>query len=157
VLIVIFFVLLSSCSVFLGPDPDNNPKGIFNSIWNDFDNTYALFDIKGIEWKPVYDKYVTKISSGMSDKELFAVCSGMLGELDDAHVGLASSFGFFNSGGRLGSAVMEPFSLELVKSEYLNSGYSTAGDGIFTYGTFKSKPSLGYIFLSGFVHGKNTG
>jgi C-terminal processing protease CtpA/Prc len=143
--------------MFLGPDPDNNPEGIFNSIWNDFNKTYALFDIKGIDWKSVYDTYVTGITPGMSDKELFSVCSGMLGELDDAHVELSSSFGHFNSGGRLDTAVMEPFSLEIVKNKYLNSDYSTAGDGMFTYGTFKSKPYIGYIFLSGFAHGLNTG
>ena len=156
--VTLFFVcFLSACNVFLGPDPDDNPIGIFDSIWNDFDDTYALFDIKGIDWKAVYNTYVTRISSGMSDRDLFAVCSSLLGELNDAHVSLMSSFGEYNSGGRFDTANMENFSLDLVKTKYLNNDYASGGDGMFVYGTFKSKPAIGYIYISGFANGENTG
>jgi len=155
ILIVVFFLFLfSMCSIFLEADPDNNPKGIFNSIWNEFNKTYALFDIKGIDWKLAYDTHAGNIYPGMSDKELFNVCSDMLKELDDAHVDLRSSFAFFNSGDRLGTSNIEPFSLEVVRSEYLNSDYVRTSDGMFLYGTFKDDPSIGYIFINGFHLGE---
>ena len=156
-MIIVCLCLLSTCGVFLGPDPENNPKGIFDSIWNNFNDTYALFDIKGVNWNSVYDKYYPKISSGMSDKELFIVCSDMLGELNDAHVNLMSPFGYYNSGGRFDTSNMELFSLNLIKDEYLNSNYTSAGGGMFVYGTFKDHPSIGYIYISGFAYGENTG
>lgn len=152
-----FLVVFSACGVFLGPDPDNSPRGIFDSIWNDFDDTYALFDVKGINWKSVRNTYSAKISSGMSDRELFTVCSDMLKELKDAHVTLMSWFGHFNSGGRFDTTNMEPFSLEVVKDKYLNSDYALAGEGMFLYGTFESNPSIGYIYISGFASGDVTG
>ncbi|MCL2138563.1 MAG: S41 family peptidase [Treponema sp.] len=155
--ITALLVSLSACRLFLGPDPENSPRGIFDSIWNDFDASYALFDVKGIDWKSVYHNYAEEISPGMGGRELFRVCSGMLEELNDAHVNLSSPFGLFNSGRRLDLMNMEPFSLELVKTGYLEDGYSTAGEGMFTYGTFKTKPSAGYIYISGFAKGENMG
>jgi len=154
---VFILVFFSTCNVFLGPDPDNSPQGIFDSIWNDFDKNYALFDVKGINWKTIYNTYVTNIFSDMNDSELFSVCSDMLGELNDAHVNLMSSFDYFNSGSKFNTLNVEPFSLDLIKSNYLNSDYDLVGEGMFLYGTFKTKPSVGYIFISGFAYGKTTG
>ena len=148
--------MLGACGAFLGSDPENSPQGIFDSIWNEFDRTYALFDIKGINWKTVYNSNAAKISPGMSDKELFKVCSDMLGVLNDAHVTLMSPFATYNSGGRFDTSNMEPFSLDVIKTKYLNAEH-TAGGGMFVYGTFKSKPSVGYIHISGFANGENTG
>jgi len=153
---IFFMVVFQACSLFLGPDPGGSPIEIFDSIWNDFDKTYALFDVKGIDWKTVYNNHVSGISSGMSDKDLFAVCSGMLGELNDAHVTLSSSFNHYNAGGRLDTSNIQPFSLDLIKNNYINNP-ATAGEGMFTYGTFRSNPDIGYIFIKGFFQGSNTG
>jgi len=76
--LILTVVLLSSCQIFLGPDPDNNPRGIFDRIWTDFDETYALMDVKGINWNDVYNKYSPRISSDMNDRQLFEVCADML-------------------------------------------------------------------------------
>lgn len=146
-------LLVSSCSVFLDPDPGSKPQNIFDSIWNDFNNTYALFGIKGIDWKAMHNTYVTRITPDMGDRELFTVCSNMLGELNDPPVQLMSPFACYNSGGRFDSVNMEPFSLDLVKSKYLDNA-EMAGRGMFTYGTIKSKPSVGYIYISGFANGE---
>jgi len=151
-LIIIAVVLLSSCQVFLGSDPENNPKGIFDRIWTDFDETYALFDVKGINWNEVYKNTSPLISSGMSEQQLFDVCANMLKTLNDAHVYIMSPFAFSNSGGRFDVVNNEPFSLEVVK-KYLNNGGSSAGDGMFLYGTFLSKPRVGYIYIAGFALG----
>ena len=149
---IIAVALLSACQVFLGSDPDNNPRGIFDRIWTDFDETYALMDIRGINWNDVYDNFSPLISSGMSEQELFGVCADMLKTLNDAHVYIMSPFAYSNSGGRFDVVNKEPFSLEVVK-KYLNNGGSSAGDGMFLYGTFSSKPNVGYIYIAGFAHG----
>jgi len=152
VLTIIAVVLLSSCQVFLGSDSDNSPKGIFDRIWTDFDETYALFDVKGINWNEVYNNFSPLISSNMSEQQLFDVCANMLKTLNDAHVYIMSPFAFSNSGGRFDTVNKEPFSLEVVKT-YLNNGGSSAGDGMFLYGTFLSKPRVGYIYIAGFAFG----
>jgi hypothetical protein len=151
-LAVIAAALLSSCQVFLGPDPGRNPKDIFDRIWTDFDETYALFDVKGINWNDVYRTFSPLVSSGMSEQQLFDVCAGMLKTLNDAHVYIMSPFASSNSGGRFDVVNKEPFSLEVVKN-YLNNGGSSAGDGMFLYGTFLGKPRTGYIYIAGFASG----
>jgi len=156
-IIIFVLALISTCSVFLGSDPDNSPQGIFDSIWNDFNKTYALFDIKSIDWDSVYDTHVGRIYSGMGDRELFKVCSDMLGELNDAHVRIASSFEYFNSGDLYGTSNMEPFNLNIIKTNYLNSNHTSTEDGMFVYGTFKDKPTVGYIYIKGFAYEENTG
>jgi len=144
-------VLLSACQVFLGPDPDNNPRGIFESIWSDFNKTYALFEHKGIDWDAVYRQFSPKIHSDMTDRELFDVCANMLAVLNDSHVRLSSSFAYFNSGGWLDFSNNEPFSLDVVSS-YLTGGGTRTDNGMFLYGTFLSNPEVGYIFVRAFAY-----
>jgi C-terminal processing protease CtpA/Prc len=150
--VIIMVVLLSSCQVFLGHDPDNDPRGIFDRMWTDFDETYALMDVKGINWNEVYNTYSPQISSGMNDRQLFDVCAEMLKTLNDAHVYFMSPFAYSNSGGRFDTSNNDPFSLEVVKT-YLNGGGTTDGSGMFLYGTFSSKPRVGYIYIAGFALG----
>jgi hypothetical protein len=149
----ILFVLLASCRVFLGPDPDNSPQGIFDEIWKDFDETYALMDVRGIDWKGMYNKYAPRIYSGMTEEELFSVCSGLLEELKDPHVYLMSPFAYSNSGSRFNKSGMEDFSLDIIKTGYLRGRGDSAGEGMFWYGTFASQPDVGYIHISGFAQG----
>ncbi|MDR0302410.1 MAG: S41 family peptidase [Treponema sp.] len=152
IIIIISAAFLSACQVFLPSDPDNSPKGIFDRIWTDFDETYALMDVKGINWNETYKNFSPLISSRMSEQELFNVCANMLKTLNDAHVYIMSPFAFSNSGGRFDNVNKEPFSLEIVK-KYLNNGGNSAGDGMFLYGTFSSKPGVGYIYIAGFASG----
>jgi hypothetical protein len=147
---VILSVLPASCGVFLGPDPDDSPRGIFDRIWDDFNETYALMGEKDIDWDTAYDTYAPR--SGMGERELFEACSGLLGVLNDPHVYLMSPFAYFNSGGRFDTSGIEPFSLDAVK-EYLDSGGVSVEGGMFLYGTFASKPDVGYIYISGFARG----
>jgi hypothetical protein len=150
--IIMVCVLLPACHLFLPPDPGANPRAIFNSIWSDFNKTYALFDIKGIDWDEVYGDFSPRISDGMIDRELFDVIAEMLEILDDSHVSLSSPFAHFRGGGWLDTVNVEPFSLDVVRT-YLNDGGTFAGEGMFLYGTFLSNPRVGYIYVSGFAHG----
>jgi C-terminal processing protease CtpA/Prc len=162
-LLLIFSI--SSCNVFLGPDPDNSPMAIFNSIWTDFDEKYALFDIKGINWKETRKKYSPQISPGMSDYELFEVCGNMLNTLNDPHVYLAAPFGhsyFLNYPDMdyydlyyRDREPFPPFSISLIRDNYLDNMGVVAGDKRFLYGRIKlSKSSMrpiGYIYIIDFL------
>jgi len=152
IIILILIILMSACQFFLAPDPDNSPKGIFNAIWNDFNETYALFDVKGINWNAVYNQFYPQIRADMTDRELFNVCGNMLKVLDDSHVSLASPFAYINSGGWLDDSNNEPFSLDVVGT-YLTGGGTKTENGMFMYGTFLSNPEIGYIFVRAFHNG----
>jgi hypothetical protein len=143
---------ISACQVFLGSDPDNSPRGIFDTVWNDFNKTYALFEHKGINWDDVYRQFSPQIHSDMTDRELFDVIANMLKVLEDSHVTLSSPFAHSNSGAWLDTANNEPFSLEVVRA-YLVGGGTRTSDGMFLYGTFSSNPEIGYIFIRAFAYG----
>jgi len=149
--ILVIIILMSACQLFLPPDPDNNPMGIFDSIWNDFNETYALFDVKGINWNEVYNQFFPLIRSDMTDRELFNVCADMIKILDDSHVYLSSPFAYVNSGGWLDESNNEPFSLDVVGT-YLSGGGIKTEKGMFMYGTFLSNPEIGYIFVRAFAN-----
>lgn len=148
---LIFFV--SSCSFIGGQEDDYTPTMLFNSMWENYDKTYALFNSKNIDWNAVKTKYAPEISDGMSSTELFDVCADMICELHDRHVYLQAPFDYCNSGGRF--ETVEPFSLQTVISNYLTDS-GTAGKGMFTYGRLKSDTSTGYIYIAGFSYGKTT-
>lgn len=92
-ILVLLLTGVTSCEKAILPkDKARDPKSIFDYLWNDINNRYSYFEIKGIDWEAVKDKYQPKISPGMSDLELFNVLSDMLFELKDGHVNLTSPF-----------------------------------------------------------------
>lgn len=151
-ILAIIMLSLTSCQVFLGPDPDNSPQGIFDRIWTDFDENYALMDVKVIDWNAVYQTYFPQIRSDMSGQKLFDICADMLKTLNDSHVNFSSPFAYANSGGIYDMKNADPFSLDAVKN-YLQNGGQFAGEEMFLYGTFSANPRIGYIYIAGFAQG----
>ena len=84
--------LLSSC--ITEDIPDNTPQGNFEALWNIIDTKYCFLDYKheeyGLDWEEVHQRYQKRLTSDMSNKELFQVLAEMLEELRDGHVNLVS-------------------------------------------------------------------
>lgn len=64
----------------------NDPKHNFNVFWNTFNEHYASFELKGIDWNNVYAKYESRISENTSDLELYTIFREMISLLNDGHV-----------------------------------------------------------------------
>ena len=93
-IILLYLVFsLSSCHFFWFSDYENSPIQVFDSLWTGFNNSYALFQVRGIDWNETREKYKPLISPDMSNIELFKVCSEMLNSLQDPHVSLIAPFG----------------------------------------------------------------
>ena len=91
-LILLLAVLpFAACDIFLGQDPDTSAKAVLHSLWKDVLEFHAYMDIRMSNnlnfnsWESVYEHYSAQ---DMEGDKLFDVCSGMLGELKDEHVGL---------------------------------------------------------------------
>ncbi|MFL0079345.1 S41 family peptidase [Tenacibaculum maritimum] len=65
---------------------DNNPKYNFEVFWNTFNEHYASFDIKNINWKEIYKKYEPRINENITDLEFYTILKEMIGLLNDGHV-----------------------------------------------------------------------
>lgn len=66
----------------------DKPEETFEACWNLFNERYASFEEKGIDWDKVYAEFQPQVNSKTTDKELFNVLSEMLKPLGDAHVNL---------------------------------------------------------------------
>lgn len=73
--------------------PTSSALDLFDALWSDFDASYSFFDLKGIDWDDSRTRFRSRLSSTSSDTELFNVLSGMLLELEDAHVRLDTPIG----------------------------------------------------------------
>jgi C-terminal processing protease CtpA/Prc len=66
------------------------PEQNFEHLWREFDQRYALFNPKRIDWYLLYEVYRPKVNSETTDDELFEIMTQMLGQLNDFHVQLIS-------------------------------------------------------------------
>ncbi len=152
VLLTVFF--LGCQETLLGPEPDNTPKSIVAILWKAFDENYALFPVKNVNWDSLRTAYDSRISAAQTEDDVWNICTDLLSHLDDGHVDLLGKrvSRLYNSSHNA-ARKNNDFSLALVKSTYLN-GVKSAGAGYFTYGRinqgFTSK-SIGYIHLSTFA------
>ena len=64
----------------------NDPKHNFNVFWETFNEHYSSFEIKGIDWNKVYEKYEPKISKNTTDLELYTFFQEIISLLNDGHV-----------------------------------------------------------------------
>lgn len=81
-------IALNGCSLFMNADDVASPEWNYKVFWETFDQEYALFDQKGIDWDQVRENYQGDVDSTTSDIELFGTLKDMIDPLDDGHVTL---------------------------------------------------------------------
>lgn len=67
---------------------NNNPKYNFQTFWNTFNEHYASFEIKDIDWNNIYEKYEPKITENTTDLELYTIFQEIISLLNDGHVSM---------------------------------------------------------------------
>lgn len=63
----------------------NNPVKNFEAFWNLFNDSYASFEEKGVDWMKMHDNFSPRVSSKTTDSELFEIFTEMVKILNDAH------------------------------------------------------------------------
>jgi hypothetical protein len=91
ILVVVTAVILSLSSCHKQEEFADDPYGNFDALWTIIDQHYSFFAYKDINWDLVKLHYRSKITSGITNQELFNLCSDMLKELKDGHTNLISS------------------------------------------------------------------
>ncbi len=123
-LISLLSIIFSSCHDL--EEWNNDPRGNFDALWTILDEHYCFFEEKGVDWNVVYNKYSRKVSNGMTDEELFLVCSEMLDELKDGHTNLSSAFNtsYYR---RWWSDYPQNYNARVIQQYYFNFNYRTTG------------------------------
>lgn len=135
-------IMFCSCEkVFFAPEPENEPVAVFNQFWNDFNEYYAIFEERGVNWDSIYQVYAPQVDEGTTDDELFAMLSAMIQPLDDGHVNLiAPGRKQFSSNHIYRDSVgFSLWNLDVIKQSYLG-------------GDFKGVDSVGYVY--GLINGE---
>ncbi len=151
VFLLISMILLQGCSFFYGETPDLTYNEMFDSLWKDYDETYALFEVRGVDWDEQYKKCKPLVSDNMTDKEFFEVLKKLLYPLKDSHVYVKTPFGSLNSGED--NSTIDNFSLTEVCNQYIENP-KKCGNKIITYGTLKTDDTVGYIHIAAFSSGQ---
>lgn len=157
---IVAFIILSllfSCENALFEDnmASTNPNVNFEYLWNQCNEKYSYFELKGINWGDVKTKYTSKLYGGMSQDSLFNVLGAMLSELKDDHTNLISNFNVSRFGVKyLGQ---DNFDWRIVEDHYLNQDYYTSGP--FKHNFIDNK-QIGYVRFASFpgtIDGANLG
>jgi hypothetical protein len=109
-----------------------NPKDPvlnFEFVWRTLDRNYGQFLIKHVDWDALYRVYRPQVTPATTDKELWDILLGMMGHLNDAHLALADGTRRIGGGRNNGSFINDGFSLDLVKSKYLQGKFTEALGG----------------------------
>ena len=148
--ILFLFVVLvgfTSCEKVLFEEDlaSTDPQKNFDYLWNEVNEKYSYFDLKGIDWDAIKTEYSAQLSDDMTEDELFNVLGGMLTELEDDHTNLISNFNisFFGTN-FLGQ---DNFYRRLIQDNYLDQDYYISGP--FAH-DFIDNNEIGYIYFPSF-------
>ncbi|KZN64642.1 S41 family peptidase [Pseudoalteromonas luteoviolacea] len=82
--------LPSQCNHPLTISDSSAPSVIFEYFWHAFNDYYAFFSLRDVDWQAQYDLHRPQITDTMSDDELFDVLAEMVTPLQDMHVTISS-------------------------------------------------------------------
>jgi carboxyl-terminal processing protease len=143
---------LSGCTEFLVEAPPlTTPTAIFDELWHDFDQRYALFDVNNVNWNSLYQFYRPRISDQMEDSVLAKTIDTLLRTLHDRHVSLYAYTTNKDYSFRYGQDYLDSafeFNFNNVSSFYLRNTAQLTGYGEIAYG--KIHDSIGYVYLRTF-------
>ena len=151
---ILFFaiiMLFQSCAFFYGREAELSYTAMFDSLWQNYDETYALFDVRNVDWNEQYEKCRPLIHDDMTDKDFLEVLKKLLYPLNDAHVYVKANIGCLNSGED--NVIADIFSLDAVCEKYIENP-KKCGNKIITYGRLKSDSQIGYIHIAAFSSGQ---
>ncbi|MBP2834145.1 S41 family peptidase [Aquimarina sp. U1-2] len=88
ILIVLSIFIVTTKKLIAQIDKVDKPIENFEKLWSAFNDRYANFELKNVDWDEVYKKYRPLVNEKTSNDSLFEVCSQMVNELKDDHVNL---------------------------------------------------------------------
>jgi carboxyl-terminal processing protease len=85
-LVSAFLIFLSSSSY--AQKKLSRPEQLFEKFWKEFDDNYALFEVKRVDWQATYSSYREQVTAKTSDQEMITIFKQMLDPLKDGHISI---------------------------------------------------------------------
>lgn len=74
------------------------PTDMFEHVWHSFNDYYAFFEERDVNWLQQYDLIRDDIDDDMSEQDLFDALSQMVSVIDDVHVKIKRDEAYFSPG-----------------------------------------------------------
>lgn len=131
------------------------PEADFEAFWALYDENYALFEVKQVDWDAVYRIYRPQVTEGTSREALFDIFTEVTCLLNDVHVTVEdeTSGAFSRSGARsLGTGPFETgeFSLSLITQNYVQGELESRANGAMAFGWLPG--NIGYLRIATFKY-----
>ena len=136
---------LQSCYINEDRNMVNDAKTNFNELWKICDENYCYFDYKNIDWDSIYTVYEPRVHNGMSNEELFKVCSDLVNELRDGHVNLTYEYGSSRYW-KWYEDYPQNYDERIILENYFNFDYYQTGGFIYQI----LPENIGYIYYGSF-------
>jgi carboxyl-terminal processing protease len=148
VLLIVVSIFASCKKMVLGDEPQNNPQSIFETLWNDFDKHYSLFEVRNTNWDSLKTVYQSQVNRNTTSIQLWNVMTNMLEQLDDSHTVLFSENDnqHYISGFTINEQSKLEYSKTLISTKYLDYRTELTTEENFSYGKIKNR-DIGYIYL----------
>jgi CubicO group peptidase (beta-lactamase class C family) len=62
------------------------PEAVFEEFWSIYNDGYALFGVKHVDWDGVYRVYRSRVSASTTNDELWSLLGEVIGLLNDVHI-----------------------------------------------------------------------
>lgn len=140
--------LPESCET--GIDESDDAVDVFEVFWQTFNEHYAFFDLYGVDWDATYMEFRPRVSSDMSDDDLFEVLKAMVTPLRDGHISIESDEDEFNPGflpewvADEDDDILEDYP-EMIEDVYLVDEPIYYANDLVSYGHLSE--SIGYLHL----------
>lgn len=100
--------VVSACLLLLGmagaaasaDAPPSRPEQTFEAFWRFFDEHYAFFAEKNVDWALAYERNRPLVNAATTDAQLYDVLTGMVKPFGDKHISLATPDGAVFDAGR---------------------------------------------------------
>lgn len=152
-------ILMSYVLTQAKPLPKTSPERNFEAFWHIFNQHYAHFENRKLDWNEQYQRFRPKVNPNTTDEELLKLLNQMVAPLKDGHVVISPT------GDLPASAQYSPFYQEFPTKEVQNQFHQVTlanlhrqGFGPFTkfksesyqIGGYCRSKDVGYLQLNGF-------
>ncbi|QCW99313.1 S41 family peptidase [Aggregatimonas sangjinii] len=145
VLTIVPFLVSCETALFEEDLATTDANANFEYLWNECNEKYSYFELKGIDWDAVKTEYSAMLFEDMTQDSLFNVLGGMLTELRDDHTNLISNFNISFFGTQyLGQ---DNYYGRLIEDNYLAQSFYISGP--FAH-DFLDDGQIGYVRFASF-------
>lgn len=130
----------------------NDPKHNFQVFWDTFNEHYASFAIKNVNWSEVYEEYEPLVSANTTDLEMYTIFRQMIERLNDNHIKmqvpseLESQYKDQIEGTKEQYSTMDVFALNKEIAKLYVDSLRNYNAGMIRYGLIDNK--IGYVQIN---------